>query len=125
MERQIPNITDAEWEVMKVLWAGSPKTASEIVQALEGSRDWNPKTVRTLIKRLTEKGAVGYEADGRVYLYHPAVQEEECVKSETQSFLKRVYGGAMRPMLAHFIRDEQLSREDLDELRKLLDERKD
>lgn len=125
MERQIPNITDAEWEVMKVLWAGSPRTANEIVQALEGSRDWNPKTVRTLIKRLTEKGAVGYEADGRIYLYHPTVQEEECVKSETRSFLKRVYGGAMRPMLAHFIRDEQLSREELEELRKLLDERKD
>ncbi len=125
MERNIPHITDAEWEVMKVLWAGAPRTANEIVQMLEGARDWNPKTVRTLIKRLTEKGAVGYEADGRIYRYYPLVQEEECVKSETRSFLKRVYGGAMRPMLAHFIRDEQLSREDLDELRKLLDERKD
>ncbi|OWA37641.1 transcriptional regulator [Saccharibacillus sp. O16] len=125
MERNVPHITDAEWEVMKVLWTDSPRTANEIVQVLEGTRDWNPKTVRTLIKRLTEKGAVSYEADGRIYRYYPLVQEEECVKSETRSFLKRVYGGAMRPMLAHFIRDEQLSREDLDELRKLLDERKD
>jgi len=125
MERKIPNISDAEWEIMKILWAGSPKTANEIVQALEGSRDWNPKTVRTLIKRLTEKNAVDYNVEGRVYSYYPKVQEEECVKSETSSFLKRVYGGTLRPMLAHFLKDEKLTKEDIDELRKILDERKE
>jgi len=125
MERKIPNISDAEWEIMKILWTGSPKTANEIVQALEGSRDWNPKTVRTLIKRLTEKNAVDYNVEGRVYSYYPKVQEEECVKSETSSFLKRVYGGTLRPMLAHFLKDEKLTKEDIDELRKILDERKE
>ncbi|NGZ74798.1 BlaI/MecI/CopY family transcriptional regulator [Saccharibacillus alkalitolerans] len=125
MKRSIPRISDAEWEVMKVLWNGSPKTASEIIGELEGSRDWNPKTVRTLIKRLTEKEAVGYTQEGRVYSYYPKVQEEECVKSETTSFMQRVYGGTLRPMLAHFLKDEQLTKEDIEELRKILDERKD
>ncbi|CAM3469099.1 MULTISPECIES: BlaI/MecI/CopY family transcriptional regulator [Saccharibacillus] len=125
MEQAIPNISDAEWEIMKILWAGSPRTANEIIEALEGSRSWNPKTVRTLIKRLTGKNAIGYAQEGRIYAYYPKVQEEECVRSETNSFLKRVYGGTMRPMLAHFLRDEKLTKEDIDELRKILDERKD
>lgn len=125
MEHAIPNISDAEWEIMKILWAGSPRTANEIIEALEGSRSWNPKTVRTLIKRLTEKDAIGYTQEGRIYAYYPKVQEDECVRSETNSFLKRVYGGTMRPMLAHFLRDEKLTKEDIDELRKILDERKD
>ncbi|WP_172251269.1 BlaI/MecI/CopY family transcriptional regulator [Saccharibacillus deserti] len=125
MDRSIPRISDAEWEVMKVLWAGSPRTANDIIRELEGSRKWNPKTVRTLIKRLTEKKAVGYKQEGRIYAYYPKVQEEECVRSETSSFLQRVYGGTMRPMLAHFLRDEKLTKEDIDELRKILDERKD
>lgn len=125
MEQHIPNISDAEWEVMKILWADSPRTANEIIQSLEGSRSWNPKTVRTLIKRLTEKNAVGYTVEGRIYSYYPKVQEEECVKSETSSFLQRVYGGTLRPMLAHFLQDEKLTKEDIDELREILDERKD
>lgn len=125
MDKKIPNISDAEWEIMKILWTSSPQTANEIIQALEGSRNWNPKTVRTLIKRLTEKQAVGYTVEGRVYSYYPKVQEEECVKSETSSFLQRVYGGTLRPMLAHFLKDEKLTKEDIEELRRILDERKD
>lgn len=125
MSKETPKISDAEWEVMKVLWAGAPRTAGEIVEALEGSRDWNPKTVRTLIKRLAEKHAISYNQSGRVYSYYPLVREEECVQAETRSFLKRIYGGTLRPMLVNFLQDEKLSREDIDELKRILDERKD
>jgi BlaI family penicillinase repressor len=125
MSTETPKISDAEWEVMKVLWAEAPRTAGEIIKALEDSRHWNPKTVRTLIKRLTEKRAIGYNQTGRVYSYYPLVREEECVQSETQSFLKRIYGGTLRPMLVNFLQDEKLSREDIDELKRILDERKD
>lgn len=122
---ETPKISDAEWEIMKVLWAGAPRTAGEIIEALEGSKEWSPKTVRTLIKRLSEKGAIGFNQTGRIYLYFPLVQEEECVQSETKSFLKRIYGGTLRPMLVNFLQDEKLSREDIDELKRILDERKD
>lgn len=122
---ETPKISDAEWEIMKVLWAGAPRTAGEIIEVLEGSREWSPKTVRTLIKRLSEKGAIGFNQTGRIYLYFPLVQEEECVQSETKSFLKRIYGGTLRPMLVNFLQDEKLSREDIDELKRILDERKD
>lgn len=122
---ETPKISEAEWEIMKVLWARAPLSAAEIIEALEGSRDWSPKTVRTLIKRLNEKGAIGFNQTGRIYLYYPLVQEEECVQSETKSFLKRIYGGTLRPMLVNFLQDEKLSREDIDELKRILDERKD
>ncbi|MEO3945309.1 BlaI/MecI/CopY family transcriptional regulator [Gorillibacterium sp. CAU 1737] len=125
MPTELPRISDAEWEIMKVLWGRSPQSANEIIDALDGKRDWNPKTVRTLIKRLTEKRAIGYSQEGRSYAYFPLVREEDCVKSETHSFLKRIYGGTLQPMLVHFLREEKLSQEEIAELRKILDERKE
>ncbi|MCI3923556.1 BlaI/MecI/CopY family transcriptional regulator [Paenibacillus sp. TRM 82003] len=122
--KELPKISDAEWEVMKVLWAQSPMTANVVIEALDGAKEWNPKTVRTLIKRLVEKKAVGYDQDGRNYSYYPLVKETECVRSETQSFLKRVYGGALKPMIVNFLRDEKLSSEDIEELKSILENRK-
>lgn len=125
MSTELPRISDAEWEIMKVLWSRSPQSAKDIIAALDGKRDWNPKTVRTLIARLTEKKAIGCSQEGRVYTYYPLVREEDCVKAETRSFLQRIYGGTLQPMLAHFLREEELSPEDIAELRRILDERKD
>ncbi|CAH1208223.1 Penicillinase repressor [Paenibacillus plantiphilus] len=110
---------------MKVLWSHSPLTANEVVKALEGSKEWNPKTVRTLIKRLVEKEAVACNPDGRNYLYEPLVREEECVRSETTSLLKRIYGGAMKPMLVNFLKDEQLTKEDIADLKAILEQRRE
>ncbi|WP_274365764.1 BlaI/MecI/CopY family transcriptional regulator [Paenibacillus thermotolerans] len=123
--KDVPKISDAEWEVMKVLWSSSPMTANEVIEDLEGRKDWNPKTVRTLIKRLVEKNAIGFTQEGRMYWYHPLVKEEECVRSETQSFIKRIYGGALKPMLVNFLQDEKLSKEDIEELKSILEKRKD
>lgn len=123
--KEIPKISDAEWEVMKVLWGKSPMTANNVIQALEVHKDWNPKTVRTLLTRLVEKNALNYSQQGRIYSYYPLVNEDECVRYETQSFIKRIYGGALKPMLVNFLYDEKLSKEDIDELKKILDEKKD
>lgn len=125
MDTRVPRISDAEWEVMKVLWSHSPLTASDVVKALEGSKEWNPKTVRTLIKRLVEKEAIACNPDGRNYLYEPLVREEECVRSETTSLLKRIYGGAMKPMLVNFLKDEQLTKEDIADLKAILEQRRE
>ncbi|MBW7476393.1 BlaI/MecI/CopY family transcriptional regulator [Paenibacillus oenotherae] len=125
MAKQVPRISDAEWEVMKVLWSRSPLTASDVVKELEGSKEWNPKTVRTLIKRLVEKEAVSCNPDGRNYLYAPLVREDECVRSETSSLLQRIYGGAMKPMLVNFLKDERLTKEDIAELKAILEQRKE
>ncbi|RTE10162.1 BlaI/MecI/CopY family transcriptional regulator [Paenibacillus whitsoniae] len=120
---QVPQISDAEWEVMKVLWSSSPRTANEVVEALEAHTDWNPKTIRTLLSRLVQKQAISYSQEGKVYAYFPVVSEDECVKSETASFLKRIYGGAFKPLLVNFLKEEKLSPEDIKELKVILDDK--
>ncbi|MDF2672445.1 MAG: beta-lactamase [Clostridiales bacterium] len=120
---EIPRISEAEWEVMKILWVKSPSSANQIIESLSGSNNWKPKTVKTLISRLVKKNAIGFTQDNRVYYYYPLVDEDECLKAESQSFLNRVYGGALKPMLINFLREEKLSMDEIDELKRILDER--
>lgn len=120
----LPRITETEWEVMKVIWNGHPATAAEVVERL-AARDpaWHPKTVRTLLGRLTRKGALRYEAQGRGYTYAPLVTEEQCVTAASESFLTRVFGGSLKPMLAHFVEQKRLTKADLEELGSLLEDK--
>ncbi|MCS7460395.1 penicillinase repressor BlaI [Paenibacillus doosanensis] len=123
MTNPIPKISEAEWEVMKVLWNRSPLTANEVIEALQNVTAWKPKTIRTLLNRLVEKQAIDINRDGKVFAYFPLVQEDECRRAEADSFLKRIYGGAFKPMLVHFIKEEKLSPDDIKELRSILDEK--
>ncbi len=117
-----PAISEAEWDVMQVAWAAAPQpvTANEVVERLAGRKGWNPKTVRTLLNRLMNKGALAVEAQGKRYLYRPAVTREECVRQESRSFLSRVFGGAAGPMLVHFVNETPLTAEEIAQLKKLL-----
>jgi BlaI family penicillinase repressor len=120
----VPRISDTEWEIMRVIWGKHPLTASEVIEALAAiDPSWHPKTVRTLLARLVRKKALDYEAKGRTYVYSPLVSEPECVATASESFLDRVFGGSLRPMLAHFVEKRKLTREDLEELRELLESR--
>jgi len=119
--KKLPRISDAEWTVMKVLWATPGLTADEVAEALRGKVTWNGRTIRTLINRLLQKKALRYRKEGRKYRYWPAVREEHCVKEERRSFVQRVYGGTIRPMLAAFIEDAELSPEDIEELKRMLE----
>lgn len=119
MKRQ-PKISESEWLVMQVLWARSRLTANEVVEELTGKTKWKPKTIKTLIHRLVKKGAMRFKKEGRKYRYYAAFSEGECVNMERQSFLLRVYRGAMRPMLAAFLEDADLSAEDVKELKRIL-----
>lgn len=111
---------------MKICWLKSaPCTANEIVKALERSTDWKPNTIKTLIGRLVKKGALAFKEEGRSYIYNPLVAEEECIKAESKSFLTRVFGGALKPMLVTFLQEEKLSQDDIEELKQLLEERKE
>ncbi len=121
--KRLPRISESEWQVMKVLWARSPATANEVIEALAKTCDWSDKTIRTLLTRLVGKKALGYKPSGRSYLYYPLVEERQCVKAESRSFLQRVYGGALMPMLAAFLEDEPLTPEEIANLKRLLDEK--
>ncbi|HWF19876.1 MAG TPA: BlaI/MecI/CopY family transcriptional regulator [Verrucomicrobiae bacterium] len=120
---QVPVISEAEWKVMKVLWTNSPLSAMEIFNALADTEDWHPNTVKTLLSRLHKKKALGVEKVKNLYLYRPLVSEADCVRTESASFLHRVFGGSVKPLLMHFMEKEPLSSQDLDELRKILRQR--
>lgn len=115
-----PCISETEWEVMKVCWARSPITAQEIIDTLCAQDDWHPKTVKTLLNRLIKKRALGFKKEGRAYLYRPLVAEKECVTAESQSFLDRVFGGSLKPMLVHFAESRKLAPDEIAELKRLL-----
>jgi BlaI family transcriptional regulator, penicillinase repressor len=119
--KRIPRISETEWELMKVVWAQGPCSAGEIVEALT-RRDptWHPKTVRAFLSRLVRKGAMGFTKEGRVYRYRGLVQQQDCVAAASDSFLERVFGGSLSPMLAHFVERKKLSPEEIRELRRLL-----
>ena len=114
-------ISDAEAVVMDVLWKRSPLSADEVVMALSSRQDWQDATVKTLLNRLLNKGAIDAEKDGRRYLYAPVLQREAWVQGESESLLDRVFGGRVAPLVAHFSEHRKLSRKDIADLRKLLD----
>jgi BlaI family penicillinase repressor len=117
---KVPRISDAEWEVMKVIWRQSPCSAHEVVSALASSKAWSAGTIKTLLNRLHSKGALRFEKVGKSYLYYPAVAEDRLRTAETESFVDRVFDGALSPMIAHFARTRKLSEQDLDELERIL-----
>jgi BlaI family penicillinase repressor len=118
---QKPGISETEWEVMKVIWTSkSALPAQGIINALSMRDNWHPKTVKTLLNRLVKKGALGFHKEGRAYLYHPLVTEGECVAAESESFLDRVFGGSLKPLLAHFAETRKLSPAEIAELKRLL-----
>lgn len=120
----IPKISESEWQVMKVLWNKSPLTANKIVQILSKETQWKRETIRTLINRLVKKKALNFKKQGRQYLYFPLVNESEAIMEETKSFLDRIHGGSIEPMLAAFVQNEKLTPEKISRLKKILDDLK-
>ena len=115
-------ISEAESAVMEVLWARSPLAAEEIVAALAESRDWQEPTIKTLLNRLLNKGAIEAEREGRRYLYSPLLQRADWLLQESRGLLDRLFEGRVAPLVAHFSAQRKLSRKDIAELRKLLED---
>lgn len=119
--RSLPQISEAEYEVMKIVWKLAPVNTNEITELLLKTTSWSPRTIQTLIRRLVTKGALAYEKQGRVFVYTPLVREREYVDQESRSFLKRFYGGEISAMLSAYIENDRLSEAELDRLRSLLE----
>jgi BlaI family transcriptional regulator, penicillinase repressor len=122
MGREV-RISDAEWDVMEAVWERGSATAAEVIEALADRRDWNHSTIRTMLARLVEKGALRYEVDGARYIYRAAVTRKRCVREESRSFVERVFGGDVGSLLVHYVQESKLEPKELEELRRLLDEK--
>jgi BlaI family penicillinase repressor len=116
-------ITDAEQEVMTVVWERAPVAASVVADVLKEKRNWSLATVRTLLRRLVNKQALAQELEGKRYLYTPRVSAEECARQQSESFLDRVLGWAPSETIVHLVRRANLSKEDVQELRRILREK--
>lgn len=120
---KIPPITDAELEIMRVLWARPDCPSSEVVNQMTDLMEWSPNTTRTLLSRLVQKEAAGAKLEKgskRNYLYYPLISEQEYLRSETKSFMKKLYGGALKPMLANFLQDKKLNAQEIEDLKEAL-----
>ena len=116
----LPHISEAEFEVMKIVWKSAPVNTNEITERLLKTTSWSAKTIQTLIKRLVTKGALTYEKQGRVFVYTPLVEENEYISQQSNSFIKRFYDGDISAMLSAYLENNQLSETELNHLRSLL-----
>ena len=118
-----PRISNAEMHVMRVIWNKAPIGVSEVVEILLKRTSWKRQTIRTMINRLEKKKVIGYEIKGRSYQYFPLVSEEEYAKADAASILERAGAAIVKPILAAFVEREQLSEEDIQELKRILDKK--
>lgn len=120
MMYEIPKISNSEWEVMKIIWNHSEITSINIIQQLKDKAQWKPATVKSLINRLLNKNAIGFNKLGYEYLYFALVSEDECIKSESKSFIDRVFNGSIKSMLLTFAESKEISETDIEELKNIL-----
>jgi BlaI family penicillinase repressor len=113
-------ISDAEWDVMEPIWEAGACTAADVIRRLRATHDWNHSTIRTLLARLVEKGALAYDVDGPRYIYRAAVSRQQCVRAEGRSFLAKAFGGDVAALVAHFVAESPLDRKQIQQLRRVL-----
>lgn len=117
---EIPKISEAEWQILKIIWNKPKITSTEIIKELEDKEEWKASTIKSLINRLLNKNAISFEKVGKEYLYYAIVEENECVIKESKSFLNRVFDGSINSMLLNFVKSEKLSQSEIEELKSIL-----
>jgi len=114
-QKAVPRLSELEWEIVKPLWENGPMAARDIFRCVPAEQGWAYKTVKTMLSRLVKKGVLTYVQVGNSYLYSAAYNRDEMTRAATGNFIQRVFDGALRPFLAHYV--EQVSEEELRVLR--------
>jgi predicted transcriptional regulator len=118
-------ISDAELEVMEALWASAdPLTATDVAERITSDRGWSLATVKTMLSRLTAKGAIAYREEGRRYLYSAAVARDSYVGKESRRFVDQLFGGRLSPLVARLAEADALDEEDIAAIEAILKELK-
>ena len=113
-------VTNSEWYVMNCLWEQNPLSLMQLVPLLKGSAGWSKSTSATMVRRMTEKGLISYEENGKTKYFFPKVDKQDVVVQETRDFLQRIYDGSVGMMMSALVRQDDLSAEDIQELQKIL-----
>jgi BlaI family transcriptional regulator, penicillinase repressor len=119
--KAVLSISDAESRVLAVLWRDGPSTSERVIAAL-AHENWEISTIKTLLARLVRKRAIRAKKDGRRYLYSAVLTREQWITSESEGLLSRLFGGRLAPLVRHFSAHRRLSKADIAELRRLIEE---
>lgn len=116
------NLSEREWTVLNALWEADGAELGEIVNILYPQTKWSRNTVHTYLTRMEIKGLVRIDKNASPHLYHATIDRESCQQKERESFLNRVYSGSTGDLIAAFLKEERISQEEIESLRKLLDD---
>ena len=116
----ITEISKTEFEVLEVLWQEHPASTNEIIAKLNENKEWHEKTVKTLLNRMVKKGAIGFEKQQRTYIYTPLLERDSYTLKESKSLLERMFSGKIAPLVAGFAKSDELSKQDISELKELI-----
>lgn len=117
----VPKISDAEYEVMKIIWSYAPINTNDVTEKLCSTTSWSPKTIHTLLNRLVKKKAITYNKECRVFVYTPLITQEEYLNHKSNIFLNQYFDGNLSSLMNNYIHNKKISDEELSNLRKLLD----
>ncbi len=120
----LPQISDAEFEVMNIIWKYAPINTNDIIKHLSQAAKWNPRTIQTMIFRLEKKGVITHEKESRIFVYSPLIPKEEYLKVASSNFINRFFDGALNQMVVNYLSKTELSDEDIDDLQTILDEKR-
>jgi BlaI family transcriptional regulator, penicillinase repressor len=120
-KRSLP-ISEAESVVMQIFWARGALPTEEVVAALESHQKWQESTVKTLLNRLLNKGALRSRKDNRRYVYSPVLTQDEWLSTESHGFVDRLFGGRVAPLVSYFSQQKKLSKKDIEDLKQLIKE---
>ena len=115
-------ISEAESVVMQIFWARGALPTEEVVAALESHQKWQESTVKTLLNRLLNKGALRARKDNRRYVYSPVLTQDEWLSTESHGFVDRLFGGRVAPLVSYFSQQKKLSKKDIEDLKQLIKE---
>ena len=114
-------LSNSEWKLMRRLWDRAPSTITELTAALREETGWSKNTVITMLSRLEAKGAVGCRQGEPARRYYPLLEQKDAARTETKSFLDRVYGGRVGLMMSAMVESRGLSEDDIAELSAILE----
>ena len=120
----LPQISDAEFEVMSIIWKYEPISTNDVVERLSKNKKWSPKTITTMLFRLEKKGVISHEKEGRVFVYSALIQKDAYLKAERSALINRFFDGALNQMVVSYLNENDLTKNDIDTLQAILDKKR-
>lgn len=122
MEEKTIGLSNSEWHIMENLWESSPKTATQLIRAMEQETGWAKSTTKTVLKRMEQKGCIAYREGEKAREYYPLLKREEVVESETCSFINRIYNGSLGLLVNTLVKKQDISEDEMEELYRIIKE---